>query len=63
MPYPTGVKSYTIRSLSRACSMNSAKEPAEQVVHITQGDSCDHRPDLNQVRLELIIEHQTGMLS
>jgi transposase len=43
--------------------MNSAEELVEQVVHITRGDSRDHRPDLNQLRLELIIEHQTGMLS
>jgi hypothetical protein len=43
--------------------MNSAEEPAEHVVHITRGDSRDHWPDLNQGKLELIIEHQTGMLS
>jgi transposase len=40
---------------------NSAEEPAEEVVHITPGYSRDHRPDLNQVRLELMIEHQAGM--
>lgn len=40
---------------------NSDEEPAEQVVHITQGYSRDHRPDLNQVMLELIIEHQAGI--
>ena len=40
---------------------NSDEEPAEHVVHITQGYSRDHRPDLNQVMLELIIEHQAGI--
>ena len=40
---------------------NSAEEPEEQVVHITKGYSRDHRPDLNQVMLELIIEHQAGI--
>jgi len=40
---------------------NRDAEPAEQVVHLTQGYSRDHRPDLNQVRLELIIEHQAGI--
>jgi transposase len=40
---------------------NSDEEPTAQVVHITQGYSRDHRPDLNQVMLELIIEHQAGI--
>ena len=40
---------------------NSEEEPAEQVVHITRGYSRDHRPDLNQVMLELIVEHQAGI--
>lgn len=40
---------------------NSAEEPDDQVVHITQGYSRDHRPDLNQVMLELIIAHQAGI--
>src|SRR6266480_7007969 len=40
---------------------NSAQPPDEQVVHITQGYSRDHRPDLNQVMLELIVEHQAGI--
>jgi len=40
---------------------NSDAEPAEQVVHITRGYSRDHRPDLNQVMLELIVEHQAGI--
>ena len=35
---------------------NSDGEPNEKVVHITQGYSRDHRPDLNQVMLELIVE-------
>jgi transposase len=40
---------------------NSAEPPAEQVVHITPGYSRDHRPDLNQVMLELVVEHQAGI--
>jgi transposase len=40
---------------------NSEEEPAAQVVHLTRGDSRDHRPDLNQVMLELIVEHQGGI--
>lgn len=31
------------------------------VIHITQGYSRDHRPDLNQVVLQLITEHQAGI--
>jgi transposase len=40
---------------------NSDEEPEEQVVHITQGYSRDHRPDFNQVMLELLVEHQAGI--
>src|SRR5215510_9338978 len=40
---------------------NSAQPPDDQVVHITQGYSRDHRPDLNQVMLELVVEHQAGI--
>jgi transposase len=40
---------------------NSAEEPSEHVVHLTKGYSRDHRPDLNQVVLELIVEHQAGI--
>jgi transposase len=40
---------------------NSDEPPSEQVVHMTKGDSRDHRPDLNQVMLELIVEHQAGI--
>jgi transposase len=40
---------------------NSDEPPSEQVVHITKGYSRDHRPDLNQVMLELIVEHQAGI--
>jgi transposase len=40
---------------------NSDAEPAEHVVHITKGYSRDHRPDLNQVMLELIVEHHAGI--
>ena len=37
---------------------NHDDPPDEQVVHITKGYSRDHRPDLNQVMLELIVEHR-----
>jgi transposase len=40
---------------------NSDEEPADQVIHITRGYRRDHRPDLNQVMLELIVEHQAGI--
>jgi transposase len=40
---------------------NSAEEPEAQVIHITRGYSRDHRPDLNQVMLDLIVEHQGGI--
>jgi transposase len=40
---------------------NSDAAPDDQVVHITHGYSRDHRPDLNQVMLELIVEHQAGI--
>ena len=37
------------------------EEVPEGVIHITQGYSRDHRPDLNQVILQLISEHQAGI--
>lgn len=40
---------------------NSAEPPQAQVIHITPGYSRDHRPDLNQVVLELMTEHQAGL--
>jgi transposase len=40
---------------------NSEEDPDEYVIHITRGYSRDHRPDLNQVMLELIVEHQAGI--
>jgi transposase len=40
---------------------NSEEEPDAEVIHITRGYSRDHRPDLNQVMLELIVEHQAGI--
>jgi transposase len=40
---------------------NRDEPPSEQVVHITKGYSRDHRPDLNQVMWELIVEHQAGI--
>jgi len=40
---------------------NSDEEPEDKVVHSTRGDSRDHRPDLNQVMLELMVEHHAGI--
>jgi len=41
---------------------NSDQEDVpEGVIHINQGYSRDHRPDLNQVILQLISEHQAGI--
>ena len=40
---------------------NSDEEPEEHVLHITRGYSRDQRPDLNQVMLDLIVEHQAGI--
>ena len=40
---------------------NSEEEPEAEVIHITRGYSREHRPDLNQVMLELIVEHQAGI--
>jgi transposase len=40
---------------------NSDAEPEAKVVHITRGYSRDHRPDLNQVMLELMVEHHAGI--
>jgi transposase len=40
---------------------NSAEEPEARVLHLTRGDSRDHRPDLNQVMRDLIVAHQAGI--
>lgn len=40
---------------------NSEDSPEEGIVHITKGYSRDHRPDLNQVGLELIVENRVGL--
>ena len=40
---------------------NSQNGATEGVVHITKGYSRDHRPDLNQVGLQLIVENQAGI--
>lgn len=40
---------------------NSDTGAEEGVIHITQGYSRDHRPDLNQVSLQLIVDRQAGI--
>jgi transposase len=42
-------------------SRENAEDLADGVIHITQGYSRDHRPDLNQVVLQLICENQAGI--
>jgi transposase len=39
----------------------SDEEPDEHVIHITRGYGRDQRPDLNQVMLDLMVEHQAGI--
>jgi transposase len=40
---------------------NSDEEPDAHVIHLTHGYSRDHRPDLNHVMLDLIVEQQAGI--
>jgi transposase len=40
---------------------NREEEPEAEVMPSTRGYSRDHRPDLHQVMLELMVEHQAGM--
>jgi transposase len=40
---------------------NSAEEPDTHIIHMTRGYSRDHRPDLHQVMLDVIVEHQAGI--
>jgi transposase len=40
---------------------HSDAEPEDKVVHITRGNSRDHRPDLKQVMLELMVERHAGI--
>jgi transposase len=40
---------------------HSDAAPDEPVIPITRGDSRDHRPDLTQVMLEWMVEHQAGI--
>jgi transposase len=40
---------------------HSGEEPDAQVMPITRGDSREHRPDLNHVRLDLMVEHHAGI--
>jgi transposase len=40
---------------------NSEEEPDAEVLHLTRGDSRDHRPDRHQVMLELMVEPQAGL--
>jgi transposase len=40
---------------------NSTEEPDAHIIHIRRSDSRDHRPNLTQVLLNLIVEHQAGL--
>jgi len=71
----TRLSTHTVKQLELPCSgthidttsfhvdgkYNSDQESKEGVVKITQGYSRDHRPDLNQVGLQLIVENQAGI--
>jgi transposase len=39
----------------------SEEEPEDGVINVRKGYSRDHRPDLNQVVLDLMVEHQAGI--
>ncbi len=39
------------------------EEPDAHVMHITRGHRQDHRPELNQVMLDVSVEHQAIILS
>jgi len=39
----------------------SQDETTGAVIHVRKGYSRDHRPDLNQVVLDLMVEHQAGI--
>jgi transposase len=39
----------------------SDEAPEAQVIHLTRGYSREHRPALNHVRLDLMVEHQAGI--
>ena len=69
------LSSHTVKRLNLPCNgthidstsfhvdgtYNSNCEPKEGVVQITKGYSRDHRPDLNQLGLQLIVENQAGI--
>ena len=40
---------------------NEDEEVEDRVIRITKGYSRDHRPDLNQIGLQLICENQAGI--
>ncbi|MGH8060235.1 MAG: hypothetical protein ACREOH_23860 [Candidatus Entotheonellia bacterium] len=40
---------------------NSAEEPDTHVIHSMRGYGWDHRPDLNHVMLDLMMEQQAGI--
>jgi len=40
---------------------NSIEEPEKGVIQLTRGYSRDHRPDLNQLVLQLLFECQAGI--
>src|SRR5262245_62121638 len=50
-----------LRQRVRNVRYKSDEEPDEYVIHITRGYSRDQRPDLNQVMLDLMVEHQAAL--
>lgn len=69
------LSSHTVKQLELPCTgthidttsfhvdgkYNSAADEKEGVIQLTKGYSRDHRPDLNQVGLQLIVENQAGI--
>jgi len=54
-------KEATIRLESACKEEETDKDAHAEVINITKGYSRDHRPDLNQVILQLIVENQAGI--
>ncbi len=69
------LSSHTVKQLELPCSgthidttsfhvdgkYDSTAGEEEGVIQVTKGYSRDHRPDLNQVGLQLIVENQAGI--
>ncbi len=43
------------------CNYHNPPKQEDKLIHVTKGHSKDHRPELNQVMLELIVENQASL--